>query len=365
MNTVPLEQYLYGVVPSRDAVDVAARGAQGAGRRRALVRARVRKHGGAFDVYADTRSQVYGGVAAERPTTTAAVDATAGQVLLYGGKVATTYFFSTSGGRTAAIDDVWLRARCSVSRLGRRSYDTVSPYHDWGPLPLTPAAIARRLNVTGGCVVDAQAPANGSARVQTLPLIGCTAKVALTGQDARAGSACARPGSASASSPRSKRRKARSPTAAKLQLTAVARGLAAGLAVRTRPPGGLWKTLAQVQPPPTGPTAPGRAAATTQYRLIAGSTSGPATSVRCPARPLPRRHRSEPPSGLREARTAGDEGADPAPRREGVDEVTTATVDGAGTFEATLQLQPGSYRARFAPGTGGLGTTLVLEVVGA
>jgi hypothetical protein len=46
--------------------------------------------------------------------------------------------------------------------------------------------------------------------------------------------------------------------------------------------------------------------------------------------------------------------------------VTTATVDGAGTFEATLQLQPGSYRARFAPGHGLVpGTTPVLEVVGA
>ena len=46
--------------------------------------------------------------------------------------------------------------------------------------------------------------------------------------------------------------------------------------------------------------------------------------------------------------------------------VATAAVDGAGTFEATLQLQPGSYRARFAPGHGLVaGTTPVLQVVGA
>jgi hypothetical protein len=46
--------------------------------------------------------------------------------------------------------------------------------------------------------------------------------------------------------------------------------------------------------------------------------------------------------------------------------VTTAVVDGAGAFEATLQLKPGSYRARFAPGHGLVpGTTPVLEVVGA
>ena len=70
----------------------------------------VRKTTGAFDVYPDTRSQVYGGVNAESPTTTAAVDATVGGVLTYGGKIATTYFFSTSGGRTAAINDVWKSA---------------------------------------------------------------------------------------------------------------------------------------------------------------------------------------------------------------------------------------------------------------
>src|SRR4029077_987035 len=50
----------------------------------------------AYDVYRDTRSQVYGGIPAESAAVTAAVQATAGQIVLYGGKVATTYFSSSS-----------------------------------------------------------------------------------------------------------------------------------------------------------------------------------------------------------------------------------------------------------------------------
>ena len=55
-----------GVVPAESPAVVAGRGAQGAGRRRAHLRDHdVASGGDGFDQYADTRSQVYGGVAAE------------------------------------------------------------------------------------------------------------------------------------------------------------------------------------------------------------------------------------------------------------------------------------------------------------
>jgi SpoIID/LytB domain protein len=60
-----------------------------------------------FDVYSDTRSQVYEGSAAETPATNAAVAATAGQVVLYHGHPATTYFFAGSGGMTENIENAW------------------------------------------------------------------------------------------------------------------------------------------------------------------------------------------------------------------------------------------------------------------
>ena len=77
-----------------------ARGASRAVGRRALLRARDAEAGRVFDLYADTRSQVYGGIPAESSSTNRAVAATAGRVLLWHGRVATTFYHSTSGGRT-------------------------------------------------------------------------------------------------------------------------------------------------------------------------------------------------------------------------------------------------------------------------
>ena len=135
VNNVGLEPYLYGVVQVPNDWPAEALKAQAVvARSYALA---VRKTG-AFDLYADTRSQVYGGIAAEKPTTNDAVDQTAGQVLMYDGKVATTFFFSTSGGRTANVQDAW-RGGVPTPYLVSVAdpYDGASPHHTWGPLPFT------------------------------------------------------------------------------------------------------------------------------------------------------------------------------------------------------------------------------------
>jgi len=61
--------------------------------------------GSRFDVYSDTRSQVYRGAAAETAATNAAVAATARQVVTYKGHPAITYFFASSGGMTESVQD--------------------------------------------------------------------------------------------------------------------------------------------------------------------------------------------------------------------------------------------------------------------
>src|SRR5512132_453350 len=100
VNTVGIEAYTRGVVSSEMPHDwplEAVKAQAVAARSYALAHLR----GGAFDVYNDTRDQVYGGIAAETPLGDEAVADTKRQVLLYDGKVASTYFFSTSGGRTS------------------------------------------------------------------------------------------------------------------------------------------------------------------------------------------------------------------------------------------------------------------------
>src|SRR3954447_26957461 len=195
VNTVPLEQYLYGVVPSESpktwpagALKGQAVGARAepqaqavAARSYALAQ---RKTSGPFDVYPDTRSQVYGGVAAEAPTATAAVDATTGEVLTYGGKIATTYFYSSSGGRTAASSDVWKGAPIPYLVSVGDPYDTASPYHNWGPFPFTAEKLASALKVPGR-LLDVQTTIDGSQRVATLRAIGSGGERDFTGNDIR------------------------------------------------------------------------------------------------------------------------------------------------------------------------------------
>ena len=111
---------------------MAARGAQGAGRDRAHLRAGHAQAGGDFDLYPDTRSQVYRGVAAEGVRSNAAVSGTAGHILTYGGAPAVTYYFSTSGGHTESIQYSFVGSLSKPWLVGVTDpYDVRSPYHRW------------------------------------------------------------------------------------------------------------------------------------------------------------------------------------------------------------------------------------------
>jgi stage II sporulation protein D len=100
INAVDLEDYVRGVISkeSPSSWPPEALKAQAVAARSYAISTAVRGNG--FDLYDDTRSQVYGGVGAETAKTDQAVSATAQQVVLYQGRVAQTFFFSTSGGHT-------------------------------------------------------------------------------------------------------------------------------------------------------------------------------------------------------------------------------------------------------------------------
>ena len=89
------------------------------------------RRSGVFDVYADVRSQMYRGLAGEAATTTAAVRATRAKVVFAAGEVAQTFFFSTSGGRTAAVEEEWGGEPLSYLRSVDDPHDDLSPYHTW------------------------------------------------------------------------------------------------------------------------------------------------------------------------------------------------------------------------------------------
>jgi stage II sporulation protein D len=132
VNALPLDDYVKGVIvgemptswpqPALEAQAVAARSY-----------ALTTDAGGAiFDQYPDTRSQMYYGMSRETSGTNQAVQSTAGQVVTYGSQVASTYYFSTSGGRTENIENSWPgSAPVPYLRSVDDPYDNLSPRHRW------------------------------------------------------------------------------------------------------------------------------------------------------------------------------------------------------------------------------------------
>ncbi len=133
VNVVGLEDYLQGVVAREMPASWGARApaalqAQAIAARSYAVATR---RSGDFDMYADERSQVYGGVAAEDPRTNAAVQATAGRVVTHQGQVATTFFFSTSGGRTENAEHVFGNPVPYLVSVDDARFDRLSPRFIW------------------------------------------------------------------------------------------------------------------------------------------------------------------------------------------------------------------------------------------
>jgi stage II sporulation protein D len=184
IDTVGLEAYLKGVVPAEmpSSWSPEALKAQAvAARSYALANMAA---GRAFDLYGDTRSQVFGGVKVESAAASAAVEATKGQVVLYKGKVANTLFFSTSGGRTAsALESTGLAIPYLVPVAD--PYDTASPYHDWGPVLFDVAVVAKRFKLASP-VADLQTTTGPSGRVKSLTVVSDDeSQVTMTGNQVR------------------------------------------------------------------------------------------------------------------------------------------------------------------------------------
>lgn len=138
-NVVGVEDYLRGVVPREmspswaDGAAAALRAQAVAARSYALSSLRP---SAAFDVHDDTRSQVYGGVAAEDRRSDAAVAATRRRVLTYDGGIITAYFHSTSGGRTEDVQNAWPGSAPRPYLVSvDDGFDRVSPYHSWASPP--------------------------------------------------------------------------------------------------------------------------------------------------------------------------------------------------------------------------------------
>jgi stage II sporulation protein D len=272
VNSVPIEAYVRGVVSNEMPHDwplEAVKAQAVAARSYAL----SHSHGSDFDVFSDTRDQVYGGIATETPVGDQAVAETKRQVLFYDGKVATTYFFSSSGGRTASFADVFAGSGSKPKPYlvsVPDPYDTFSPWHTWGPVVMPAAGVARSLSVPG--VLDLK-PVPATGRARAVVAIGKAGDVSFTaGQVRRAlklRSTWIRFGVLSLS-------RAGGTVASGSTVTLFGRvELLKGVTLEQRAPGGTWQAGPALTVQPDGTISVDvTPAATTEYRLAAGTAKG-------------------------------------------------------------------------------------------
>ena len=188
VNDVSLEQYLYGVV----AAEMPASWAREALRAQAVVARSYALRSRApatdrFDVYADTRSQVYAGIAGEAPQTTAAVRATRALAVLHGVQIAQTFFHSTSGGRTAGNEEGFGGGLpLPYLRPVEDPHDDLSPYHTWR-VELTDAKAASLLReVRLGELEDVRVTATTpTGRVASADVAGSEGTTSVSGLEMR------------------------------------------------------------------------------------------------------------------------------------------------------------------------------------
>ncbi len=292
VNAVALEDYLRGVVPGESPASWPAHALRAqavAARSYALA---TNRGGGVYDQLPDTRSQVYAGIGVERGSATAAVRDTAGEVVTHGGRVATTYFFSASGGRTENVENVFYgSAPAPYLRSVEDPYDDASPRHRWR-LAFTQGQIEARLRgIVKGRFLGVKVLKRGvSPRIVralvrgtngTTPVTGATLRARLALHDAwayfSAASAAASPAPRLGSSSWTARLVSPPGVAGYVEGTLEPRPTASG-AVLERRRGGRWRRIERFQTGPDGAyrvnvAAPGR------YRVRAGVTATPVVRV--------------------------------------------------------------------------------------
>jgi stage II sporulation protein D len=137
VDRLPMESYLVGVVSAemgrRGPADQEALRAQAIVSRTFALRNMGRWRTQGFDLYATVADQVYGGATTETPEGRAAVDATRGRVLTYGGAPIDAFFYSTCGGRTADGTEVFRGADRPYLRSVSDAADDGTPYCSLSP----------------------------------------------------------------------------------------------------------------------------------------------------------------------------------------------------------------------------------------
>ncbi len=171
VNDVKLEHYVYAIVPHEMPAswDLEALKTQAVAARTYAIK--TRKAGTYYDFEHNPVAQAYEGVGEEDPRARQAVDQTRGEIVLYDGEPAWTFYSSSSGGRTARLTDAFPGGEDIPYLVPVDDpHDTLSPYHDW-VVRYTAGELADKLGLPGP-PARIMLRRSDSGRVRTLVAIG-------------------------------------------------------------------------------------------------------------------------------------------------------------------------------------------------
>ncbi|HVD86794.1 MAG TPA: SpoIID/LytB domain-containing protein [Solirubrobacterales bacterium] len=184
VNAVAVEAYVKGVIPNESPPSwpLAELEAQAVASRSFALTAGVGGNG--FDLYADTRSQVYRGLESEYASSNGAAEQTRGQVLTYNGKIAETLFSACSGGHTESIQNVFGGRAIPYLQGVPDPYDYYCPLHEW-TLKFSGPEISSKLGAyLKGRLKKVEITKTGaSPRIISAKLVGSAGVTEVTGTD--------------------------------------------------------------------------------------------------------------------------------------------------------------------------------------
>jgi stage II sporulation protein D len=131
VNALAVDAYVKGVIPNESPPSwpMAELKAQAVASRSFALTSGVGGNG--FDLYADTRSQVYKGLESEYASSNEAAEQTRGQVVTYNGHIAQTLFSACSGGHTESIQNVFGGPAIPYLQGVPDPFDHYCPLHEW------------------------------------------------------------------------------------------------------------------------------------------------------------------------------------------------------------------------------------------
>jgi stage II sporulation protein D len=191
VNILPVEEYLYGVVPYEIGGNspLEAVKAQAVAARNYTYNNMAKYASEKFNLCDTVYSQVYGGVLRETENSNRGVDETRGKLLKYNGQNAAIFYFSSTGGeRTEDVKNVWGSSIPYLTGV-ESAYESPTTYNYTWTMERTGAQVRETLarrNINVGTVVDIKVAKRSEAgRVIELQVIGTSGSESFLRESAR------------------------------------------------------------------------------------------------------------------------------------------------------------------------------------